>query len=201
MEENTFNSLWKIFYKNAKIIEKKYSKYISFQDTKKDSLIKHYDEYRIYFKNQYFQNDTNIDKHKIASCFVCAVLEVQPFQFEESNKNDKFSIEFYVMNEIWGFICGLDIIKHFIGDRFKKENKPQKYIQDCITKKWHFPETTDSQKDKYFTCLLRDLHRWRINKREKRFFNLLPLLSHLFFFMEQYHLEIFDKLYLEKNNK
>ena len=196
MKENQFENIWKHHF--SKIIENfvKNTDHVSIKDgnvhsLKKDILLK-YEYYRQEYKKAKFPNkESKIDRHKVAAIFVIAFIHSQPIKSNiVPQGNLLYGIE-YFPNEILSIKCALILLKLFIVGEFKRHNRPNEHIDRFSKTKWKFPKCKLSEGE-YLINLIRDLYATRIHSKSDNFSYLIPYLSHIFFFLEYFHLSKFE---------
>ena len=175
MLAHKFDELWeKSIAKRAKwLIEMGGKNYIVFYKERKIRIENHYKRWKNKTKAMMHQHtsedgDKLLDRHKIASILLYAILLTRPFSLMRKNKAPMTA---RYANELLGFLCGLDIIRTFnVAD--VKEGK----IQNCDT--FHLPL---AEKESYLKQTLRCL--WHAHDQNK--FDIFSF-ANLFFMIEQY---------------
>ena len=168
---------------------KKYSHIsIDLKDHSLELIFQKYEKYRNEYKELNFPNKGKVDRHKLISFLICAFLELQPIKSNiPMYKNNSYSIK-YFPNELFIIHFSLLILKLFIVEDWKKKSIPKENIKSFLNTKWQFPKCSCVD-DKYLMTLIRDLYAFRLNKNSTNFSDLIYLLSHVVFFLEDFHLK------------
>ena len=198
MDSSIFDEIWeKVLIKSAYNVKKLSGKYTQFHQNKKEEIRQSYETYRAFYKSEYLEQKegSNIDRHKISACLALSILEVKPFETGVSDLQSVSPLS-YLPNELWAIEGAQNVMKIFLLVSWKEKRTTEELIKFFSKEEWHYPEL-QNQKD-YLICLLQDLHTFQNVSEKKDFKYALPFLSHLFYFMESWHLSLSGFQYNEK---
>lgn len=182
MKKDKFDELWNNIvlpiYDDANVDGILYLK----RNAKKD-VYKQYQKEKTYVKRNYMlSGDTHLDRHKIASCMLYAIMKVYPVQlsmkaiWKMHKQKGKFSKEYELLNEYLALYTAFSIIESFrqYGISHNDEDYPAKgFVRNRI----NMPDTSNGQDYLYNTCL--DLY----FSKQRRKINVLTF-SNVFFLLE-----------------
>ena len=137
-----------------------------------------YEKYLDFNKNTHDEmlNDTRIDRHKIAASITFAIIETQPILIS-FNKNKKYPIRLFNLNNRIAFNTGLFVIKSFAETIYKIPNfKPVYPMPKQIDKN---NEVVKLYEDQMYQLLN---HIFNSKKYE------VHSLAHIYYWIEQYSL-------------
>ena len=143
------------------------SKYISLKNESKEFMAKHAE----------YKRDILLDRHKIASLILCAIIYVRPFRIIKIDRKAPPTVRY--VNELLGFICGLDMLKTFMVKDARLEDlaKPPVYQMPLVK-----PEIKPEIKpESYIKQTLKGIYHAYDKKKLDAF-----ILANLFFLIEQY---------------
>lgn len=194
MEKDSFDKFWNNnLYSNATKLEKKYLDYLTFDSSKKDSILSDYNQYRTHYKEHEFGGEDRIDRHKVASFMVCAVINQEPMKLK-SSASKKSPFEVRASNELLALLSGLDLLKSYMVEELKRDRASASYIQGIRQRGLFYPPG----KHHYLMHLTKDIHLCRCEGEKVLKNRLIPMLFHVFFFIERYNLLQFQTDYQRK---
>lgn len=149
----------------------------------KKRVYSQYQKEKTFIKTNYMiAEDTHLDRHKIASCVLYAIMKVYPVQINMSaiwkkhKEKGKFNKEYQLLNEYLSLYTAFSIIESFrqYGISHQDEEYPTKgFVRNRIS----MPYTSNGQDYLYNTCL--DLY----FSKQRHKINVLTL-SNVFFLLE-----------------
>ena len=196
MERSKFDELWNnIIYSTAVNLEENNKNSLTFDSSKKERIYSHYENYRKQYKSEWFVKEGRIDRHKIASFMICAIVTEEPMKIKSNEKNP---FEVRASNEMLAILSGISILKSFIIEDFNysQPKPPDDYIENFAKEGIKFPPPSDSEH--YLLQLSRDIYLCRCQNRKTRETienRLIPMLFHVCFFLEEYHKKVYDSIY------
>ncbi len=142
-----------------------------------------YQKEKTFVKTNYMiDEDTHLDRHKIASCVLYAIMKVYPVHVKMSviwktyKKKEKLDKEYQLLNEYLSLYTAFSIIESFrqYGIDHQDEEYPTKgFVRNKIS----MPDTSNGKDYLYNTCL--DLY----FSKQRHKINVLTL-SNVFFLLE-----------------
>ena len=149
----------------------------------KEKVYKQYQNKKTYIKDNYMLScNTHLDRHKIASCVLYAIMQVYPIEVNLSmikkkhDSKEMFPKEYQLLNEYLALYTAFSIIESFrqYGIHHSEEEFPTKGFN---RHKISIPNTSNGQDYIYNTCL--DLY----FSKQKKNINVLTF-SNVFFLLE-----------------
>ena len=145
----------------------------------KKKIFKKYQKQKTYLKLNYMENqNTHLDRHKIAACMLYAIVKVHPIRIKRISiwKNylngKKFTPEYLMLNEYLGLYTAFSIVESFRAYEQSEENEVGFKRKGIVQ-----PITTNGEDYIYNTCL--DLYL----SRKKNKINVLTF-ANVFFLLE-----------------
>lgn len=173
-----------VIYPQMEYIVKK-NKEVSFDENEAFQQIwEKYEDFRDHCKKEYMKPGTNrLDRHKVCSCLMLAILVSAPLHYKEADDRTKL----FVYNEQLAITTGLSLMRAFIVNGKDAEGNMKAHSILSVEKKifddgFTFPEAFHSQQ--YRQSFAVELYFTR--KEEK--YNILSL-SNTLFLLEQYNRE------------
>ncbi len=157
---------------------------ISFNEN--DAFQKIWEEYEVfrdYCKSNYMKPEIErLDRHKVCSCLMLAILKVAPLHYSEKVEKSKL----FVYNEQLAITTGFSLMRAFIvngkdAERNMKDPSTLKDEKEIFDDGFIFPETFHGEYRSNFAV---ELYFTRTEKR----YNILSL-SNTLFLLEQYNRE------------
>ena len=191
MKKEEFNNLWKKgFEEKIKEILFCCSPRIYFDENKKEIIFEKYNSIRNFIKERYMDKETDdngekkrIDRHKIASIMMKAILIAEPFQL--SNKDtgeipytEEMPILGWLANEFFAIYCANVIVSAFLIDETKDEEQKKIYETGLVI-------PISKHGEDYLLQLAKELY---YNKMEGNFD--VFAFSNILFLLEQYTIAI-----------
>lgn len=149
----------------------------------KEKVYRQYQKEKTFVKTNYMLTEnTHLDRHKIASCVLYAIMRVYPVQISMSaiwkkrKGKERFNREYQLLNEYLSLYTAFSIIESFRQYEFSHQDEeyPAKgFIRNRIS----VPETSNGQDYLYNTCL--DLY----FSKQRNKINVLTF-SNVFFLLE-----------------
>ena len=199
MESKTVDDLWnKAISGILRKVSSDCCQNMEIDDNMKKSIYDKYLYYRRTHKKRVSQ-DKIMDRHKIASCFALSILHVKPLpQIEISNSQlkDKTKVIQYFSNELLSVELAQNIMKIFLAKRWKENKRPESDYKLLLSEAWVYPKSYLNESDNtpnYLNHFLKDLYYLQQKSQTNNFVSLFPLFSHLFFYMENYHIGILEE--------
>lgn len=162
--------------------------------SKKDALYKkfsgYYKEYTKVFSGKI------PDHHKVSSMLFCSIITACPMEFRQSGA-PSVRREGRVCNEIYAIHCAIAILKGVMESNMENGfiKRSDSYIEAFRKSRMFFPNIANEghkgKKTSYLMCLVSDIYTFRINSPEEISTRLIPILFHVFFFLEKFHLKNF----------
>ena len=175
MEKIKFDDFWdNSFLKYANHLCSNFPDLV-FNEKSKDQIWQEYEKLRITIHSYMINPDGRIDRHKIASVLIFAILQVSPFFLKIPDDNKVNLIEL-APNEDFAFYCGIVIIKSFIIAQALEDNDNER--ARLFENDFEFPSCPH---ESYRSHFIKNLYYSKINKIIDVF-----TLSNLFFLIEKY---------------
>lgn len=156
---------------------------LSLKRNAKERVYKQYQKEKTFIKKNYMlSEETHLDRHKIASCVLYAIMKVYPVQisinaiWKKHKEKEKFNREYQLLNEYLSLYTAFSIIESFrqYGVSHPDEEYPTKgFTRNRID----MPDTSNGQDYLYNTCL--DLY----FSKQRHKINVLTF-SNVFFLLE-----------------
>ena len=198
MEREKWKFLWDNFFSPYAKKIKESNIHLSLKQNFDISIYEIYEEYLQQYKSEIFsKNSQRIDRHKISSILTCAILDVEPFENTSPKTIYLPSVE--LANEGYAVRCSTSLMISFLCKEYRNNKKPGSFIKKFLSSYWRFPCTTLSD-DIYFKELITTLNHCRLKNNNKNYYSLIPLLNHIFFLLERYHVDAFEREYLSYKN-
>ena len=175
MKAEKYEVYWnKHFYPLAIKLEQNHED-ITFNSKLKCDIYNNYEKYRTAYKRYYaFANDKRIDRHKIASLIVCAII-TQYSIFKISCQQPSMILRLLPIE--WSVRCGLAVILDFNLQELKKNSAGFHYIETFKDLDFCFSEVSEGH---YLSHLAKSIY---AHKHEP--IELINLLPHIFFFFRK----------------
>ncbi|MCR9143390.1 MAG: hypothetical protein NXI24_14150 [bacterium] len=159
MTKEKFDHFWGIsFYPKVEKLLANYPN-IRFDPGKAAQVYVRYEAIKDQIHDLMMNPDGRIDRHKVGSALIAAILEVLPFSGPEiseatTEKNSGFE---YLPNEIWAWHCALSIVLSFSMEEAKRNNDSAR--RALVKKGFAFPPCSHGA---YEVHVLRSLNRSRV---------------------------------------
>lgn len=156
---------------------------LSLKRSARKRVYKEYQRKKTYIKQNYMKNEnTHLDRHKIAACMLFAIMKVYPIRvklsavWEKYCAKERFGKEYELLNEYLSLYTAFSIIESFRG--YEASVTEEEYpAKGFLRNKISLPETSNGQDYLYNTCL--DLY----FSKQKKCINVLTF-SNVFFLLE-----------------
>jgi len=183
MDKKDYEKLWNnSFYPWIENYLKKY-KNLYFDKNKKYEIYYEYEIIRIKTKAEMLDEDELVDRHKIASMLVLAIIKVNPLSFVFTGDiNQLVKPAEYLANEFFAISCASSIIRSFVVEKKIYGLK----ITNELGKGMSYPLCDDNSS--YIYSLAKLLKNEYVNKKEE--FNIFTFSS-LLFLLEKFTVEYY----------
>ena len=185
MTKEKYENYWNNhFYGLAITLEQKNAG-ITFNSKSKDDIYEAYERYRIGYKKNYgFKADEKIDRHKIASLIVCAII-TQSNIFKINLPETPLRARLVPIE--WAIRCGLAVILDFSLQKLKKNGTKAHDIEIFKKLDFCFPAASEGH---YLFHLTKSIYNCA-HKKKASIEKLIDSLPHIFFFLEKEHMDTF----------
>lgn len=149
------------------------------QDNAQKKIYKYYQRKRDYIRCNYMTKKSlvSLDRHKVASCIIYAILKVRPFKVNLMVRN--LPEEILMANEYLAFFVALNIIEMYRIEESKSKNHNIN-IEIVIPKTYH---EEDDSKNTYESDFCRGLYHLSIDNVDK--YDVLAY-ANILFLLEKY---------------
>ena len=200
MTKEKYDDFWDNLFSKIGLKIQEENSSITFQEDAKDKIWKSYENYRSEYKDKFsFKPEEKIDRHKIATILLCAIVVNRPFDYINKIHNDA-SPKARLSTALFALYCGYSILLNYIKEELKN-NKDSQSIDTTNLRIIFPPPITDKHSYPYILC--QTLYKFQINSsldtpREPFINHLFALLPHIFFFLETFSVQQFKKKLLQK---
>jgi hypothetical protein len=138
MTADTFDRLWGTICNTAASIENDTGGRAAFQPSKKDDVYFNYNKFSRLCRHRHMdsggkklrkvaKDSPRIDRHKVASCVACAILQVRPMDIRRDEETARLA---HFANETLAFLVALSVMKSFTKTIIEIKEGDARYKND-----------------------------------------------------------------------
>lgn len=184
--------VWKLVIRECEDMMQKDESLVMYTDAKV-LFEQNFDYYYFLMLNKFMiSKEENLDRHKIASAAICAILQSDILGRAKDLEENGTLADVFLGNEKIALNIALNLMRQLLEQDYNAEKVPY----DNLISKWVFPKPLSCDRD-YTEVICRDLY------YAKQFFGLDPLsIANFMFLIEAYSFEVSSiKIDEEKWNK